>query len=149
MTIKVVIKRTRINQNVTWYNRDANGKMITPITLFMFKNSDDTDSGVLSLDIGADCTLDRDGKSLHRTPDNLTVIATRVWEDLDAYKSSMGNADEIRSENSEWTAYMLAEGAYNEDNNITLIRYIYDADDTLISRQKRINNESIWEDYSE
>jgi hypothetical protein len=60
----------------------------------------------------------------------------------------LGNADNIRSENSDYTDRKLAEGTYNEDNNITVIRYIYDADDTLISRQKRINKIE-WEDYSE
>ena len=92
--------------------------------------------------------MGRSGTALIETPDDLTHITTRVWDNLDTYKSSVGNADEIRSENSAFTDRKLAEGTYNEDNNITIIRYIYDADDTLISRQKRINKIE-WEDYSE
>ena len=133
MTIKVIIKQTRIDPAVNWHNHDNNGDIITPITI-------DTGSGTFS--------MGRSGTSLREYPDDLTLITTRVWEDLDTYKSSLGNADEIRSENSDYTARILAEGTYNEDNNITLIRYIYDADNTLISRQKRINKIE-WEDYSE
>tara|TARA_B110000285_G_scaffold167434_1_gene187127 strand:- start:11 stop:412 length:402 start_codon:yes stop_codon:yes gene_type:complete len=133
MPIKVVIKRTRLDAAVNFYNRDNNGYIITPITI-------DTGSGTLS--------LGESGTALRETPDDLTLIATRVWVNLDTYKSSVGNADEIRSENSAFTDHRLAEGTYNEDNNITVIRYIYDADDTLISRQKRINKIE-WEDYSE
>ena len=133
MTIKVTIKQTRIDPAVNWYNRDSNGRIITPITI-------DTGSGTFS--------MGESGTSLREYPDDLTLITTRVWDNLDTYKSSVGNADEIRSENSAFTDRKLAEGTYNEDNNITVIRYIYDADDTLISRQKRINKIE-WEDYSE
>ena len=133
MPIKVVIKRTRLDGAVNWYNRDNNGDIITPITI-------DTGSGTFS--------MGESGTSLIENPDNLTNITTRVWDNLDTLKSSLGNADNIRSENSDYTDRKLAEGTYNEDNNITVIRYIYDADDTLISRQKRINKIE-WEDYSE
>jgi hypothetical protein len=133
MPIKVVIKRTRLDGAVNWYNRDSNGRIITPITI-------DTGSGTFS--------MGRSGTALVEGAGNLTLISTRVWDNLDTYKSSVGNADEIRSENSAYTDDRLAEGTYNEDNNITVIRYIYDADDTLISRQKRINKIE-WEDYSE
>ena len=133
MTIKVIIKQTRIDPAVNWHNRDSNGRIITPITI-------DTGSGTFS--------MGESGTSLKETPDDLTHITTRVWDNLDTYKSSVGNADEIRSENSAFTDRKLAEGTYNEDNNITVIRYIYDADDTLISRQKQINKIE-WEDYSE
>jgi hypothetical protein len=133
MTIKTVIKRTRLDAAVNWYNRDNNGDIITPITI-------DTGSGTFSM--GESVT------SLRETPDDLTHITTRIWDNLDTLKSSLGNADNIRSENSDYTDRKLAEGTYNEDNNITVIRYIYDADDTLISRQKRINKIE-WEDYSE
>ena len=133
MTIKVTIKQTRIDPAVNWHNRDNNGEIINPITI-------DTGSGTFS--------MGRSETSLREYPDDLTLITTRVWEDLDTYKSSLGNVDEILSENSDYTARILAEGTYNEDNNITVIRYIYDADDTLISRQKRINKIE-WEDYSE
>jgi hypothetical protein len=133
MPIKVVIKRTRLDGAVNWYNRDSNGRIITPITI-------DTGSGTFS--------MGRSGTALVEGAGDLTLISTRVWDNLDTYKSSVGNADEIRSENSAYTDDRLAEGTYNEDNNITVIRYIYDADDTLISRQKRINKIE-WEDYSE
>jgi hypothetical protein len=133
MTIKTVIKRTRLDAAVNFYNRDSNGRIITPITI---------DTGSETFIMG------RSRTALIETPDDLTHITTRVWDNLDTYKSSVGNADEIRSENSAFTDRKLAEGTYNEDNNITIIRYIYDADDTLISRQKRINKIE-WEDYSE
>jgi hypothetical protein len=133
MTIKVVIKRTRLDAAVNWYNRDNNGDIITPITI-------DTGSGTFS--------MGESGTSLIENPDNLTNITTRVWDNLDTLKSSLGNADNIRSENSDYTDRKLAEGIYNEDNNITVIKYVYDADETLISRKKRINKIE-WEDYSE
>ena len=133
MTIKVVIKRTRLDAAVNWYNRDNNGDIITPITI-------DTGSGTFS--------MGESGTALIENPDNLTNITTRVWDDLDTLKSSLGNADNIRSENSDYTDRKLAEGTYNEDNNITVIKYVYDADETLISRKKRINKIE-WEDYSE
>jgi hypothetical protein len=133
MTIKVVIKRTRLDAAVNWYNRDNNGDIITPITI-------DTGSGTFS--------MGESGTSLVETPDDLTHITTRIWDSLDVMRASVGDADKIRSENSDYTDRKLAEGTYNEDNNITVIRYIYDADDTLISRQKRINKIE-WEDYSE
>jgi hypothetical protein len=133
MTIKVVIKRTRLDAAVNWYNRDNNGDIITPITI-------DTGSGTFS--------MGESGTSLIENPDNLTNITTRVWDNLDTLKSSLGNADNIRSENSDYTDRKLVEGTYNEDNNITVIKYVYDADETLISRKKRINKIE-WEDYSE
>ena len=133
MTIKVVIKRTRLDAAVNWYNRDNNGDIITPITI-------DTGSGTFS--------MGESGTSLVETPDDLTHITTRVWDSLDVMRSSVGDADKIRSENSDYTDRKLVEGTYNEDNNITVIKYVYDADDTLISRQKRINKIE-WEDYSE
>lgn len=133
MTIKVVIKRTRLDAAVNWYNRDNNGDIITPITI-------DTGSGTFS--------MGESGTSLVETPDDLTHITTRVWDSLDVMRSSVGDADKIRSENSAYTDRKLAEGTYNEDNNITVIKYVYDADETLISRKKRINKIE-WEDYSE
>ena len=133
MTIKVVIKRTRLDAAVNWYNRDNNGDIITPITI-------DTGSGTFS--------MGESGTSLVETPDDLTHITTRVWDSLDVMRSSVGDADKIRSENSDYTDRKLAEGTYNEDNNITVIKYVYDADETLISRKKRINKIE-WEDYSE
>ena len=133
MTIKVVIKRTRLDAAVNWYNRDNNGDIITPITI-------DTGSGTFS--------MGERGTSLVETPDDLTHITTRVWDSLDVMRSSVGDADKIRSENSDYTDRKLVEGTYNEDNNITVIKYVYDADETLISRKKRINKIE-WEDYSE
>ena len=133
MTIKVVIKRTRLDAAVNWYNRDNNGDIITPITI-------DTGSGTFS--------MGESGTSLVETPDDLTHITTRVWDSLDIMRASVGDADKIRSENSAYTDRKLAEGTYNEDNNITVIRYIYDADDTLIKRKRQINKIE-WEDYSE
>ena len=133
MTIKVVIKRTRLDAAVNWYNRDNHGNIITPI---------DIDTGSQTVSLG------ESGTSLIETPDDLTHITTRVWDSLDTLKSSLGNADNIRSENSDYTDRKLAEGIYNEANNITVIRYLYDADDTLISRKRQINKIE-WEDYSE
>ena len=133
MTIKVVIKRTRLDAAVNWYNRDNNGDIITPINI-------NTGSQTLS--------LGESGTSMIETPDDLTHITTRIWGSLDTMRASVGDADKIRSENNAYTDRKLAEGTYNEDNNITVIRYIYDADDTLIKRKRQINKIE-WEDYSE
>ena len=133
MTIKVVIKRTRLDAAVNWYNHDNNGDIITPINI-------NTGSQTLS--------LGESGTSMIETPDDLTHITTRIWGSLDTMRASVGDADKIRSENSDYTDRKLVEGTYNEDNNITVIKYVYDADETLISRKKRINKIE-WEDYSE
>ena len=126
MTIISVIKRTRLDAAVNWYNRDNNGDIITPITI---------DTGSETFIMG------KSGTALIETPDDLTLIITRMWDNLDTLKSSFGNA-------SAYTDHKLAEGTYNEDNNITVIKYLYDADNTLISRKKQINKIE-WEDYSE
>ena len=135
MTIKTVIKRTRLDAAVNWYNRDNNGNIITPI---------DIDTGSQTVSLG------ESGTSLIETPDDLTHITTRIWASLDIMRASVGDAEHhlIRSENSAYTDRKLAEGTYNEANNITVIRYLYDADDTLISRKRQINKIE-WEDYSE
>ena len=133
MTIKVVIKRTRLDAAVNWYNHDNNGDIITPINI-------NTGSQTLS--------LGESGTSMIETPDDLTHITTRIWGSLDTMRASVGDADKIRSENNAYTDRKLVEGTYNEDNNITVIKYVYDADETLISRKKRINKIE-WEDYSE
>ena len=66
---------------------------------------------------------------LERThPDDLTIITSVSWPDLSTYNAAVGD--------------------YDEANNITTIRYIYDASNNLTSTQRRVRK-VYWEDYSE
>jgi len=135
MTIKVVHKRTRLDAAVNWFNRDNDDNIITPITI-------NTGSETLTLGEGGASSSYASAAAIE-TPDNLTQIITRTWDNFDVWRSSLGP----RSVNSAYNDRRLVEDTYNEDNNITVITYVYDENDNLLSRRKRIGNE--WVDYSE
>ena len=132
MTIKVVKKSTRLDASVQWYGRDSDDYWEMPAAF---------DEISQLVDVSNPC----EWISTER-PDDLTLIVTHNWPDLDTYNATTGDWD--ASSNSAWKTYADARGAYEVLNNITNIRYIYDEDNNLITTQKKVNK-VYWEDYSE
>tara|TARA_B110000211_G_scaffold17893_1_gene18613 strand:+ start:1509 stop:1904 length:396 start_codon:yes stop_codon:yes gene_type:complete len=131
MAIKITHKSTRPNNSTSWYNRDGNE----------WKGHSAFNAISKSIDSSNPSTF------VERThPDDLTMICTFSWPDLSTYNAAVGDYD--ASSNSAWKSYADAKGTYEEENNITTIRYIYDASDNLTSTQKRVRK-VYWEDYSE
>ena len=132
MAIKIVIKSTRPSNSVNWYLRNEDNTR---------KSTDAYDLISKSVDSSNPSTF------VEKThPDDLTMIRTFSWPDLSTYNAAIGDYD--ASSNSAWKTYADACGTYEESNNITTIRYIYDASDNLTSTQKRVNK-VYWENYSE
>ena len=135
MAIKIVVKSTRPSNSVNWYSRNEENSRVAGLW------ADAYNSISKSIDSGNPSTF------VEKThPDDLTMIRTFSWPDLSTYNAAIGDYD--ASSNSDWKTYADACGAYEESNNITTIRYIYDASDNLTSTQKRVNK-VYWEDYSE
>jgi hypothetical protein len=132
MTIKVVKKFSRLDASVQWYGRDSDDYWTQPAAF---------DEISQHVDVSNPC----EWISTER-PDDLTIIITHAWPDLDTYNAVVGDWD--ASSNSAWKAYSNVRGTYNVLNNITVIRYIYDEDNNLTTTQKRVNK-VYWEDYSE
>ena len=132
MTIKVVKKSTRLDASVQWYGRDSDDYWEMPAAF---------DEISQLVDVSNPC----EWISTER-PDDLTIVITHNWPDLDTYNAASGDWD--ASSNSAWKTYADAQGEYNELNNITPIRYIYDEDNNLTTTQKQVNM-VYWEDYSE
>jgi len=131
MAIKVIYKLIRPNNGVSWYNRDG----------VRWKAHSAFNAISKSVNSSNPSTF------VERTlPDDLTIICTYSWPDLSTYNATVGDYD--ASSNSAWKSYADAKGTYEEENNITTIRYIYDTDDNLTSTQKRVRK-VYWEDYSE
>ena len=131
MAIRVVIKSIRPNNSVSWYNRDGNSWR------------DHSAFNAISKSVNSS----NPSTFVERTfPDDLTIILTFSWPDLSTYNAVVGDYD--ASNNSAWKTYSDAQGTYNESNNITTIRYIYDSSDNLTSTQKKVRK-VYWEDYSE
>lgn len=132
MTIKVVKKSTRLNAGVQWYNFNESNEWQRPAAfnqISKFANASNPCQWVST-----------------QRPDDLTIIITHNWPDLSTYNAATGDYD--ASTNSAWKTYADARGTYNETNNITTIRYIYDASNNLTSTQRRVRK-VYWEDYSE
>ena len=135
MAIKIVVKSTRPSNSVGWYNMTGDN--------IWWRDSTDDAFALISKSINSSnpsTFVDREH------PDDLTMIRTFTYPDLSTYNSTIGDYD--TSSNSDWKAYADACGAYEESNNITTIRYIYDESNNLVSTQKRVNK-VYWEDYSE
>ena len=132
MTIKVVKKLTRLDASVNWYSFDELDQWERPAALDEISQH-------------ADASNPSEWINTER-PNDLTMIVTHKWPDLDTYNAVVGDWD--ASSNSAWKSYSDARGAYNKLNNITVIRYIYDEDNNLTTTQKQVNK-VYWEDYSE
>ncbi len=132
MTIKVVKKMTRLDASVQWYGRDSDDRWESPAAF---------DEISQQVDVSNPC----EWISTER-PDDLTIVITFKWPDLDTYNAVVGDYD--ASSNSAWKSYADARGTYDESNSITTIRYIYDASDNLTNTQRRVRK-VYWEDYSE
>jgi len=136
MTIRVITKLIRQDASVNWYSYQSTDSYVR-------------DAGFAEISKGDGLHQSTDGPQTFVSkdaPDDLTLILTHTWPDLDTHNATIG--DYNASSNSAWKTYADARGAYNELNNITSIRYIYDASDNLTSTQKRVRK-VYWEDYSE
>ena len=132
MTIKVVKKTTRLDASVQWYGRDSDDYWEIP-------------AAFAEISQRVDVSNPSEWISTER-PDDLTLITTHIWPDLDTYNATTGDWD--AASNSAWKLWSTARSEYNESNNITRIRYIYDEDNNLTTTQKQVNK-VYWEDYSE
>jgi len=131
MAIRVVVKSIRPNNSTNWYNRDGNSWR------------DHSAFNAISKSVNSS----NPSTFVERThPDDLTMIRTFSWPDLSTYNAAIGDYD--ASSNSAWKTYADALGTYEESNNITTIRYIYDASNNLTSTQRRVRK-VYWENYSE
>jgi hypothetical protein len=142
MTIKVKTKLIRTDSSVNWHSFRHTGWYVR-------------DAAFAKISKGSGLHQSQDGPRTFvsaERPDgpveeyDLTIIITHTWPDLDTYNATVGDWD--ASNNSAWKTYATARGAYNELNNITRIRYIYDEDNNLTTTQKQVNK-VYWEDYSE
>jgi hypothetical protein len=131
MAIRVVVKSIRPNNSTNWYNRDGN--IWRPHSAFNAISKSVNSSNPSTF-------VER------RHPDDLTMIRTYSWPNLSTYNAAIGDYD--TSSNSAWKTYADALGTYEESNNITTIRYIYDASNNLTSTQRRVRK-VYWENYSE
>jgi len=132
MTIKVILKNTRIDSSVNWYNFRGDGEYSRDAAKSEISSRENDSNPEILTDVSI--------------PDDLTLIVTHTWPDLDTYNDQIGDYD--ASSNSDWKSFADACGTYEASNNITCIRYIYDADNNLTSTQKKVNK-VYWEDYSE
>ena len=147
MAIKVVVKSTRPNPNIGWYNMTAGNYLSSGpavpggLNIWWREETDDAYSS-----ISKSVSSSNPSTFIERThPDDLTMIRTFSWTDLSTYNTAM---DYDASSDSAWKSYVNDLGTYEESNSITTIRYIYDASDNLTSTQKRVNK-VYWENYSE
>ena len=132
MTIKIVTKNIRQDASVNWYSYRGNGSYSRDSAFSAISSIEDASNPQINISV--------------TNPNNLTQIVTHTWPDLSIYNAAVGDYD--ASSNSAWKTYADARGTYDISNNITKIRYIYDADNTLTSTQKQVNK-VYWEDYSE